>query len=388
LNDSAKFATMEDLEKAFKKWGIDYTGRNPNHARGGVLSSLSMLFFVFYVMMGGNPAFVVLAGSLPIIKHTSSKTSLADAALEALLAMGLVRPGTGNPTVIHTIIGLSDRHPVIHFVQVDEAALVPPGHSLFGSKVYSFVDPRTGKTRGGKYATIPGFGATQYTEMLTALLPNLSSVPPPSLAEYARGGSGAVAGGGGAAGAVSHHHRGKTHLDPECGHKVCNELRSINAGPDAIVLPVFEYHCKDGIKKSVVIMGFDDGSWNFFCVKMEDSDYRCWIWTIPRELKKEGKILLSRYLNDYDIKLGNPISRTPVFYVKLERSMVIHDLSRVVLNAQIAAENRDPSPPICNKNIQAIGFFERVGNNLVPLPGNPFGYPNTFSPVVRSWLSS
>ena len=179
------------LENAFKSWGLDHTGRNRNHASGGVFGGvptfLSTFLFMFYVMIGGNPFFVVLADSFPIIEHESSTTAPADAALEALFKRGLVRPGTGKPTVIHSINSLFGR-PVINFVQVDEAALVPPGHSLFGSKVYSFVDPRTGKTLGGKDASIPGLGPAQYAEMLAALLKKLSSAPPPSLAGFERGG--------------------------------------------------------------------------------------------------------------------------------------------------------------------------------------------------------
>lgn len=150
------------MDGFFRNNGLDpKTGRNIEHAGGGAFradptTSLSNLLFVFYVMMDGNPFFVVLANSSPIIEYKSSKTTPADAALEALFARGLVRPGTGNPTVIHSVYGLFGK-PVINFVQVDQAALVEKGHSFFGSKVYSLVDPRTGKSQGGKDASIPGF---------------------------------------------------------------------------------------------------------------------------------------------------------------------------------------------------------------------------------------
>lgn len=382
------------MEVFWKSLGLDpETGRNLNHATGGahgrVKTSMSTFLFAFYVMTGGNPFLVVLANLCPIIEHKSSIATPSDAALEVLLARGLVRPGTGKPTVIITVNRLFGNQ-VTYFVMVDQAALVQQGHSLFGSKVYSLVYPRTGKSQGGKDASIPGFGATQYAEMLAALLPKLSSTSPPSLAGVARGGGGgAVAGGGGAATAASHHHSGKkSHSAPTCGHTLCTHLHGIGAGHGGIVIPYFEYHCKDGSKKSVVIMGFEKGSWNLICEKTENSDYKCWIATIARALREEGKISLSSHLEDSDIKLGNPIGRTPVFYVQLDRSMVTHDLSRGVLNAQLAADNADPSLPRCYKEIKAIGFFERVGNNLVALPGNPVGYPNTFSPIVQSWLSS
>jgi hypothetical protein len=349
--------------------------------------------FMFYVMMGGNPFFVVLAQSSPIIEHKSSKTNPADTALEALITRGLVRPGTGKPTVIKPVRGLFG-HPLIYCVQVDQEALVGQGYSLFGSKMYSLVDPRTGKTQGGKDASIHGFGPSEYRQMLIALSGTPSSAPLPSSAGFTRGGGGgAVAGGGGAAVAASHHHSGKkSHSAPTCGHALCTHLHDSGAGHGGIVILCFEYHSKDGSKKSVVIMGFETrrsgNFWNFFCEKMEDSDHGCWIATIARALREEGKIFLSRHLEESEIKSGNPIGRTPVFYVKLDRSMVTHDLSRGVLNAQVAADNSNPSLPPCYKEIQAIGFFERVGNNLVPLPGNPVGYSNTFSDVANQWRLS
>lgn len=180
------------MEDFFRSQGIDpITGRNRRHSSGGAFCavpiSLSTLLFVFYVMMGGNPFFVVLAGSLPIVKHNSSTATSADAALEALFAKGLVRPGTGKPTVIHSINSLFG-HPVIHFVQVDEAALASQGHSLLRSKVYSIVDPKTGKTQGGKDASILEFRLAEYSAMMAALLPMLQSSTSPPIARFARGG--------------------------------------------------------------------------------------------------------------------------------------------------------------------------------------------------------
>ena len=398
------------MEAFWRSQGLcPITGRDLTHSTNpigrGIIPSL---LFLFYVMIGGNPFFVVLTGSSPIIEHKPSQgiTSLNGAALEALIARGLVRPGTGNPTVIHSINGLFD-HPVIYFVQVDQAALASKGHTLLGSKVFSLVDPRTGKTQRGKYAWIPGFGADQYNKMLAALVPKLSSARPPSLAGFARGGGGsvagggdgavaggggsAVAGGGGSAVASPHHSGGKKpHSAPTCGHSLCTDLHNSDAGHGGIVLPFFEYRCSDGSKKFVVMMGYEKGSWNLFCEKMEDKDRGCWILTVARALKEEGKIDLSRDLEESDISLGKSIDRTPVFYVQLDRSMVTHDLSRGVLNAQVAADNGNPSLPSCYKEIRAIGFFEIIRNNLVPLPGNPnpSSYPNICSRVVQSWLSS
>jgi hypothetical protein len=372
-------------EEYIRSIGLDHTGRNPNHASGGafgrVPTFVSTFLFMFYVMMGGNPFFVVLADSCPIIEHKSSTTAPADAALEALFKRGLVRPGTDKPTVIHPVHGLFG-HSVIHFVQVDLAALVEKGHSLVGSKVYSLVDPRTGKSQGGKDASVHGFGAPRYLEMLKAFPKPSSSAPSASLAGFAHGG------GSGGAVAASHHHGGKkTHPAPTCAHDLCTHLHDSGAGHGGIVIPYFEYHT-DGSKKSGVIMGFEKKSWNFLCEKMEANDNGCWIATIARALREEGKIFLLGRLGDSNIRLGKPIGRTPVFYVKLDRSMVTHVLSCRVLNAQIAADNANPILPLCYKEIQAIGFFERVGNNLVPLDDNPSSYPIIFSGVVNSWLSS
>ena len=391
---------MDPIRQAFIDAGLNpTTGRNENHASEGAFkfrpnsTAVPTLLFAFYVMMGGNPFFVVLANSplaksSPIIEHQSSKTSPAESALEALFARGLVRPGTGKPTVIQPMHGLFGKS-VIYFVQVDQAALVEQGHSLTGSKKYSLIDPKTGKTQRKKDASIPGFGGCEYLEMLSALSATLSSAPLPSLAGFARGGGGGAVAGGGAA-VVSPHHGGskKSHPAPTCGHALCTHLHNIGAGHGGIVLPVFEYRCSDGSKKSVVIMVNEKGSWNLVCEKMDDSDHGCWIATIARALMEEVKIFILRYLENSDIKLGNPIGRTPVFYVQLDRTMVTHKLSRGVLNAQVAADNSDSRLPDCYKEIQAIGFFERIGNNLVPLDGNPTGYPNTFSRVVQSWLSS
>jgi len=370
------------MEDFFTSQGLDpKTGRNPHHSTNPIgRDTIPTLLLALYVMMGGNPYFVVLTQSSPIIEYQSSKTTLTDAALDAFIKRGLVRPGTGILTVIHSINGLFG-HPVIHFVQVDQAALVQQGHSFIGSKVYSLVDPRTGKSQGGKDVSITGFGPTQYSEMLAALLTRLSSASSPSSAGFARGG-----GGGGGAVAASHTHGGKTHSAPTCGHALCTHLHNTDAGHGAIVLPVFR--CKDGSKKSVLIMGFEKGSWNFFCETMERKDNGCWIATIARALREEAKIFLSRHLDDSDIRVRKPIGRTPVFHVQLDRIMVKHDLSCGVLNAQVAADNSDRSLSPCYKEIQAIGFFDIVENRLVPLPENPDGYPKEFSRVVNNWLSS
>ena len=381
-------------EEYNRSLGLSPAGRNPHHASGGAFRaapiSVSTFLFVIYVIMGGNPSFVLLTNSSPIIEHESANTTdPSKAALEALLAKRLVRPGTLlNPTDIFSIKIFPDL-PNITFVRINQEALAPQGHSLFGSKVYSLVDSQTGKSQGGKDSF---FGLENYSKLRDALRPVLTISIPPPIASLARGGGGggAVAfGGGGAAVAASHHHGGKKpHSSPTCGHGLCNRLHDEGAGHGGIVIPIFKYHCKDGSKKTVMIMGFEKGSWNFFCEKMEDKDNWCWIETIVRALLEEGKIFLSRHLEEADIKLGKPIGRTPVFYVELVRSMVTHDLSRRVLNAQVASDNSNRSLPHCFKEIEAIGFIELIGGNLVHLPGNPSGYPNRFSKIVKLCFSS
>jgi hypothetical protein len=374
------------LKAAFIAAGLDPRTGRPVQLP---LNSKAPFWFVFYIMTGGNPFLVVPPGSSPIIKHMSSTTMPADAALEALVRGGLVRPGTGEPTVINPISGLFGIR-LIFFIKIDQTALAPQGHSVCSTKKYSLVDPKTGKSQRGKDRTIHSFGVSQYSAIYAKLFPTSYSDPLPSLAEFAcAGGGGGAFAGGGAAVASPHHGGGKrSHPAPTCGHDLCTHLHRDGAGHGAIVLPVFQYKCSDGSKKSVVIMVFEKGFWNLLCEGMEGKDIGCWIRTIDRALREEGKIFLSRHLEEADIRLGNLIRTTPVFYVQLDRSMVTHDLSRGVLNAQVAVENSNTSLPSCYKEIRAIGFFERVGNRLVPLDGNPAGYLNTFSPVVRSWLSS
>jgi hypothetical protein len=63
--------------------------------------------------------------------------------------------------------------------------------------MFSLVDPKTVKTKGGKDASIIGFGPFEYEQMLKALSCTPISAPLPSSAGFARGGGGgAVAGGG------------------------------------------------------------------------------------------------------------------------------------------------------------------------------------------------
>ena len=369
---------MNPLDAAFIADGRDpRTGHPVTLPVSGIMSFL----FVFYVMIGRIPFLVVLPRSSPIIKHNSSTTMPADAALDALVGRGLVRPGTNKPTDIkpvHGLFGISS----IFFIQIDQSALVAQGNSLLGTKKYSLINPKTGMSRGGKYVTI---GVEEYSAIcakLDILVPTSSSAPS---ADFARrgGGGGAVAGSGSSA--VT-----SPHPAPTCGHGLCHRLHDKGAGHGGIVISYFEYHCNDGSKKSVMIMVFENGSWNFLCEKMEHKDNWCWIATIEHGLREKGKIRLSKHLEEDVINWDKdkPIGRTPVFYVQLDPSMVTHDLSRGVFKAQVAADNSNLSLPSCYKEIQAIGFFERVWNNLVPLPGNPSGYPDTFSPVVNSWLSS
>jgi 8-oxo-dGTP pyrophosphatase MutT (NUDIX family) len=186
-------------EEYMRSLGLNPEGRNPKHASGGAFTTphtfFSTFLFVFYVMMGGNPFFVLLANSSPIIEHESANTAdPSEAALEALLARGLVRLGTHKLTVIYPVYRLFDK-PVIHFVEVDLAVLVEKGHSFFGSKKYSLVNPLCGESQGGKESS---FGLDNYSKLSYALLPMLPSSTSAPKAAFARGGGGgAVAFGGG-----------------------------------------------------------------------------------------------------------------------------------------------------------------------------------------------
>jgi hypothetical protein len=175
------------------------------------------------------------------------------------------------------------------------------------------------------------------------------------------------------------------HQRPSCEHWICKHLDRYEAGHGAIVLPCFMYHSKDGSTKPVVILGFEKGSWNLFCEGMNHADCGCWLACVMRALREECKLFLTRPIQESDITLGPIIgTKTPSFYVELDSSMVSHDLSRGILNAQVAADNANPALTPDYKEIQAIGFFERVGKKLVSLPGNP--RKSTFSAVVDTWL--
>jgi len=204
------------LADFFKSQGRDSSGRQQvtGIAGGARLSPATPVMiefmFVFYALMGGNPFFVVLANSSPIIEHRSEHKSPDDAAFEALLRRCLVHSGAKKPTnIIHVngVFGL----PRVHFVQVSEADLVSASSfsSLFSNKLYSLVDPKTGKSRGGEVRTISGFGVPEYNALLSFLPSSSPSKPSPSLPKFALGGGGgggAVAfggGGGGGGGAVA-----------------------------------------------------------------------------------------------------------------------------------------------------------------------------------------
>ena len=208
---------IDPIATFFKKQGLDKHGRQQvtGGARLSPVTPVMIEFmFVFYdALMGGNPFFVVLANSSPIIEHRSAHTSPDDAAFEALLRRGLVHPGAKKPTnIIHVngVFGL----PRVHFVQVSEADLVSASSfsSLFSKKLYSLVDPQTGKSRGGIVRTITGFGVREYQTLLSALVPSGATLLP-SLASFASGGGGGVAvaggggGGGGPAASVADHSR-------------------------------------------------------------------------------------------------------------------------------------------------------------------------------------
>ncbi len=361
-------------------------GRNPHHASGGAFKTESIftITFLFYAMMGGNPFLLVLMGSSPIVEHNpSKKMTEADAALEALLTRGLVRPGMGKPTVIHHIGGLFGCN-VIHFVQVDEEALASKGrHSFFGfNKVYTLLDPITGLTQGGKrYSS--GLTLAQYAAILDALLPKLSSASPPSLAGVARGGGGAVAGGGGGGAAA-------TSLPTvPCGHDVCSTMEHLeNAGHGVILFPWFMYHDRaSGATFPVVILVHEKGSWNAICERMNHSDKGCWYSTITRALREEGKMKLRKSLKQSD---GTPVrgslGRTPVWYLQIG-DLVETTLNRATLNARVTSDNADPKLPKDFKEIQAIGFFRQLPDgSLVGLTGNPSVRFDVFSRIVNSLL--
>jgi ADP-ribose pyrophosphatase YjhB (NUDIX family) len=192
----------------FQNQGCDKHGRRQvTGIAGGARLSPAIpvmieFMFVFYALMGGNPFFVVLANSSPIMEHRSKHTSPDDAAFEALLQRCLVHSGAKKPTNIIHVNGVFGLH-CVHFVQVSETDLVSASsfYSLFSKKPYSLVDPQTGKSRGGKVRTITGFGVREYQTLLSALVPSGATLLP-SLASFASGGGGggggvAVAGGGG-----------------------------------------------------------------------------------------------------------------------------------------------------------------------------------------------
>jgi hypothetical protein len=209
--------------------------------------------------------------------------------------------------------------------------------------------------------------------------PTTSASPPRNSFAHG-GGSSAIAGGGVAVPA--------RHSATSCRHAVCLHLKNTNAGHGVILVISFIYYCKVGPTKSVIIMVNEKGSWNLPCETMEKKDLGCWLATLERAIREECKIFLSTHLSDSHITLGTSIGKTPVFYVHLNTDMVKHNLSRGILNAQVAADNRNPILPRCYKEIQAIGFFEKQGTKLVPLDGNPVGYPNKFSDVANSWRMS
>lgn len=213
--------------------------------------------------------------------------------------------------------------------------------------------------------------------------------PPSPFTGFAGGGCGGGCGGGAAlavAGGGKPSSKPKiSHPRPSCRHWFCKHLDSYKAGHGAIVLPCFNYRSKDGSIKPVVILVFEKGSWNLICEGMNHADCGCWLACVMRALREECKLILTRPIQESDIKLGPIIgTKTPSFYVELDSSMVSHDLSRGVLNAQVAADNADPALSKDYKEIGAIGFFERVGKKLVSVPGNP--HKSTFSDVVDTWL--
>jgi 8-oxo-dGTP pyrophosphatase MutT (NUDIX family) len=185
------------LDAWLKKEEIDECGRLKVAGGAGLASKTPVIIeimFVFYVLMGGNPFFIVLANSSPIIEHRSAHTSLDDAALECLIARGLVRAGTKKPTNLtsaNEVFG----HMSITFFQLNETDLVSSS-SFLSKKIFSFVNPSTGESRKKKARIISGFGVTEYNTLLSILLSLSPSKPSLALG----GGGGAVA--GGRAGAV------------------------------------------------------------------------------------------------------------------------------------------------------------------------------------------
>jgi hypothetical protein len=214
------------------------------------------------------------------------------------------------------------------------------------------------------------------------------SDPPSPFTGFAGGGGGGCGGGAAlavAGGGKSSSKPKMSHPRPLCGHWICKHLDSYKAGHGAIVLPCFNDRSKDGSIKPVVILVFEKGSWNLICEGMNHADCGCWLACVMRALREECKLFLTRPIQESDIKLGPIIgTKTPSFYVELDIMMVSHDLSRGVLNAQVAADNANPALPKDYKEIQAIGFFMRRGNELFSVPGNP--HKSKFSDVVDTWL--
>ena len=180
------------LDAFFESQGLDKFGRKKMADGPGLASGTPVIIkvmFVFYVLIGGNPFFIVLANSSPIIEHHSAHTSPDDAALESLILRGLVRAGTKKPTNLTSANEVFGYMPIT-FVQLNEPDLVSSS-SFLSKKIFSFVNPSTGKSRKEEDRTIPDFGVTEYSTLLSFLIRLSTSKPSLALG----GGGGAIAGG-------------------------------------------------------------------------------------------------------------------------------------------------------------------------------------------------
>lgn len=363
---------MNSIAKTLRGLGCDpSTGRQSAAAATAIARAnavspvhfgdlMLMLRFVFYLIIGGRPYVVFVQQSL-IVEHFSSTTAPDSAALEALVQKNLVPPRTLKPTVIHAVKG-------IYFVKVDEGVLRSKGSTIFGSKLYSLIDPLTGKTQGGKIPSV--FEQPQCQEMMAAFLSKVQTTPPlPPLASFASGGKCDV-------------------VDRLCDHKLCKKNLPKTA---VLIFPVFEYKYPNMSKESVLILNFKNGVWDIPNKIMDPSDKLCWLATIMRVLLNDVKITLSYPLNDSNVKTGKPFKGIPTFFVMLDQSMVVGRLSREVLNQKVLEDNAMiPGLSACDDVTQEVGFFVRRGGALIPVPRVGLesvpGDPPNFSRLVLSWL--
>jgi 8-oxo-dGTP pyrophosphatase MutT (NUDIX family) len=187
---------IDPINKFFEDNGLD---GNCRRKAGGAGGFSSLCHFVFYVMFGENVFFVVPAGSSPIFGHQTMLPSPNDAAFECLGDHKLRSPGAKKPSNLISANGVFVNMSIT-FVELTESDLVSSS-SFLSKKVFSFVNPVTGKSRKEEDRTIPNFGVLEYNTLLSFFL-SLS----PSKSALGKGGRAvpvAVGGGGGRAAPVA-----------------------------------------------------------------------------------------------------------------------------------------------------------------------------------------